>query len=49
MSRTGLRRHRDKLLFALAYSAVVAAVLFLHPLSERREPVALAIAGETAR
>ncbi len=35
MSQTGLRRTRDKLLFALAYGAVIAAVLFLHPCRKR--------------
>lgn len=49
MSRTGLRRTRDKLLFALAYGAVIAAVLFLHPLPEAREPAVMAAAVDGAR
>ncbi|MCS0494113.1 hypothetical protein NVS89_03315 [Ancylobacter sp. MQZ15Z-1] len=30
-NRTGLRRYRDKLLFALAYGAIIGAILFAHP------------------
>ncbi|TCK31363.1 hypothetical protein EV667_1472 [Ancylobacter aquaticus] len=42
MSQTGLRRTRDKLLFALAYSAVIAAILFLHPAPDARDPARVA-------
>ncbi|WP_428029326.1 hypothetical protein [Ancylobacter sp.] len=49
MSETGLRRNRDKLLFAIAYGAVIAAVLFLHPAPDVRQPAGLALASETAR
>lgn len=52
MSQTGLRRTRDKLLFALAYGAVIAAVLFLHPVPDAREAGKLAAnveAGAAAR
>ncbi len=45
MSQTGLRRTRDKLLFALAYGAVIAAVLFLHPVPETREAGQVALSG----
>lgn len=31
MSQAGIRRYRDKLLFALAYAVVFGAVLFAHP------------------
>lgn len=49
MSRPGIRRYRDKLLFALAYGAVVAAVLFLHPLASTRAPASMAVAVEATR
>ena len=47
MSQTGLRRTRDKLLFALAYGAVIAAVLFLHPVPDARDAGKLAANVET--
>jgi hypothetical protein len=47
MSQTGLRRTRDKLLFALAYSAVIAAILFLHPVPEARDPARVAANAQT--
>lgn len=34
MSQTSLRRYRDKFLFALAYGAVIGAVLFAHPFKQ---------------
>ncbi|WP_371345342.1 hypothetical protein [Ancylobacter sp. IITR112] len=42
MRQTGPRLIRDKLLFALAYGAVIAAVLFLHPVPEAPAPGPLA-------
>ena len=48
MSQTGLRRTRDKLLFAVAYAAVIAAVLFLHPVPGARDPAGVAVNGQTA-
>jgi len=31
MREAGVRRYRDKLLFALAYGAIIGAIFFAHP------------------
>ncbi|MDQ0348068.1 hypothetical protein [Ancylobacter vacuolatus] len=49
MSQTGLRRTRDKLLFAVCYGAVIAAVLFLHPAPDAQHPAGIAVASGTSR
>lgn len=49
MSQTSLRRYRDKLLFALAYGAVIGAVLFAHPFKQDVPAQAVIGATETVR
>jgi hypothetical protein len=48
MREAGARRYRDKLLFALAYAAIIGAVLFAHPFGQ--DPSAPQVAAvEAAR
>lgn len=49
MAQAGIRRYRDKLLFALAYGAVIGAVLFAHPFGDSRSPAPVAVAADSAR
>ncbi|QIB32262.1 hypothetical protein [Ancylobacter pratisalsi] len=43
MGRAGFRRYRDKLLFALAYGAIIVAIVYAHPFAgERAAPVVAA-------
>ncbi|MGA0561278.1 hypothetical protein ACO2RV_02430 [Ancylobacter sp. VNQ12] len=49
MSPTSLRRYRDKFLFALAYGAVIGAVLFAHPFKQDVPAQSVANATETVR
>ncbi len=48
MSQAGIRRYRDKLLFALAYGAVIGAILFAQPFRDEPSAPPVAVAG-TAR
>jgi len=49
MRQTSLRRYRDKLLFVLAYGAVIGAVLFAHPFRHDAPPEAHASIDAAAR
>lgn len=49
MSRTGFRRYRDTLLFALAYGAVFGAVLFAHPFRNAPDAPSVVAAAGPAR
>ena len=42
MRSTGVRRYRDKVLFALAYGAVMAMVVFAQPFSSTQAPANVA-------
>ncbi|HEY9213221.1 MAG TPA: hypothetical protein VIQ29_10250 [Ancylobacter sp.] len=46
---TGIRRTRDKVLFALAYGAVAAVVLFAQPFGGSQAPANLAALETPAR
>lgn len=49
MAKAGIRRYRDTLLFALAYGAVIGAVLFAHPFGPAQAPQPVAVAADTTR
>ncbi len=46
---TGIRRYRDKVLFALAYGAVAAVVLFAQPFGSSQAPADVAALENPAR
>ena len=48
MAKAGIRRYRDTLLFALAYGAVIGAVLFAHPFRNERVAAPVTIAAGSA-
>lgn len=49
MSQSGARRYRDKLLFALAYGAIIAALVFSYPPHDSTTTSSLAVVQGTER
>lgn len=49
MRSTGIRRYRDRVLFALAYGAVTAVILFAQPFSGPQAPTNVATLDTPAR